>query len=83
MGDDQLDVSALAGVDHGVGLLERAAEGLLEEDAGAVLGAGENHVVVTIEPAPKTGQFWNPQIGQAFEFGPGNGPLLGYQKSHG
>ena len=51
VGDGQLDVGTLAGLNHGVRLGQGPAHRFFQEDAGSVLGAGQHHVVVAVQPA--------------------------------
>ena len=48
--DGQLDVGTFAGLHHGVRLGQSPAHGFFQEDAGSVLGAGQHHVVVAVQP---------------------------------
>src|SRR5262249_53397040 len=51
VGQRQLDVGPLAGLDHLVGLGQGAAHRLFQEDAGPGAGAGDDHVAVAVEVA--------------------------------
>ena len=55
MGDGELDVRPLAGVDHFVGFGERAAEGLFHVDVDPALGRRDDHVAVRVDPSRHDG----------------------------